>query len=155
MVKTGGSNCGQTWALLAFIPFSMLLLIIESVDANRGTLILKNTQGFPGSSVVKNQFSSVQFSHSVVSNSLWPHGLQHARPPCLLSTPELTQTHVHWIGDTIQPSHPLTPPSPSTFNLSQHQGLFKWVSSSHQVAKVLESQLQHQSFQWIFRTDFL
>ena len=69
--------------------------------------------------------------------------------------PELAQTHVHRIGDAIQPSHPLLSPSPSVFNLSQHQGLFQWVSSSHQVAKVLELQLQHQSFQWIFRTDFL
>jgi len=67
---------------------------------------------------------------------------------------ELAQTHVHWIGDIIQPSHPLSTPSPA-FNLSQHQGLFQWVSSSHQVAKVLKFQLQHQSFQWIFRTDFL
>ena len=57
--------------------------------------------------------------------------------------PEPTQTHVHWVSDAIQPSHPLLSPSPSTFNLSQHQGLFKWVSSSHQVAKVLEFQLQH------------
>ena len=63
--------------------------------------------------------------------------------------PVFTQTHVHWVGDAIQPSHPLSSPSPPTFNLSQHQGLFKWVSSSHQVAKVLEFQLQHQSFQWI------
>ena len=68
---------------------------------------------------------------------------------------EFTQTHVHWVGDEIQPSHPLSFPSPPTFNLSQHQGLFKWVSSKHQVVKVLEFQLQHQSFQWIFRTDFL
>ena len=69
--------------------------------------------------------------------------------------PEFTQTHVHWVGDAIQPSHPLLSPSPPAFNLSQHQGLFKWVSSSSQVAKVLEFQLQHQSFQWIFSTDFL
>ena len=69
--------------------------------------------------------------------------------------PEFTQTHVHWVGDAIQPSHPLSSPSPPSLNLSQHQGLFKWVSSSHQVPKVLEFQLQHQSFQWIFRTDFL
>ena len=68
---------------------------------------------------------------------------------------ELTQTHVHWIGDAIQSSHPLLSPSPPTFNISQHQGLFKWVSSLHQVAKGLEFQFQHQSFQWIFRTDFL
>ena len=68
--------------------------------------------------------------------------------------PELTQTHVHRVDDAIQPSHPLSSPSPLTFNLSQHQGLFKWVSSSHQVAKLLEFQLQHQSFQRIFRTCF-
>ena len=67
---------------------------------------------------------------------------------------ESTQTHVHWVGDAIQPSHPLSSPSPA-FDLSRHQGLFQWVSSLHQVAKVLELQLQHQSFQWIFRTDFL
>ena len=67
---------------------------------------------------------------------------------------ELTQTHFHWVSDAIQPSHTLSSPS-LTFNLFQHQSLFKWVSSSHQMAKVLEFQLQHQSFQWIFRTDFL
>ena len=69
--------------------------------------------------------------------------------------PELAQTHVYCVGEAIQPSHPLSSYSPPAFNLSQNQGLFKWVSSSHQVAKVLEFQLQHQSFQWIFRTDFL
>ena len=69
--------------------------------------------------------------------------------------PEFAQTHIHWVGDAIQPSHPLSSPSPLALNLSQHQGLFQWVSSSHQVAKVLELQLQHQSFQWIFRVDFL
>ena len=68
---------------------------------------------------------------------------------------EFTRTHVHWVGDAIQLSYPLLSSSPSAFNLSQHQGLFKWVSSSHQVAKELEFQLQHQSLQWIFRTDFL
>ena len=65
---------------------------------------------------------------------------------------EVAQTHAHWVGDTSKPSHPLSTTSPLAFNLSQHQGLFQWVSSSHQVAKVLEFQLQHQSFQWIFRT---
>ena len=68
--------------------------------------------------------------------------------------PEFTQTHVHWVGDAIQPSHPLWSPS-RAFNRSQHQGLFKWVSSSHQVAKVLKFQLQHLSFQWTPRTDLL
>ena len=69
--------------------------------------------------------------------------------------PEFTQTHGLRVSDAIQPSHPLSSPSPPTFNLSQHQSLFKWVSSLHQGAKVLEFQLQHQSFQWIFRTDLL
>ena len=67
--------------------------------------------------------------------------------------PEFTQTHVHWVGHPAISSSVAT--SPPTFNLSHHQGLFKWVSSSHQVAKVMEFQLQHQSFQWIFWTDFL
>ena len=65
--------------------------------------------------------------------------------------PEFAQTHVHWVGDGIQPSHPLTPPSPVALSLSQHQSLFKWVSSSYQVVKILELQLQHQSFRWIFK----
>ena len=69
--------------------------------------------------------------------------------------PELTQTHVHWIGVSIQPSHPLSSPSPQALNIPQHQALFQWVSSSHKVAKVLEFQLQHEFFQWIFRTGLL
>ena len=68
---------------------------------------------------------------------------------------ELAQTHVHRVSDVIQTSHPLSSPSPPAFSLSKHQGLFQRVSSSHQVAKVLEFQLQPQSFQWIFRADFL
>ena len=99
--------------------------------------------------------SSVQFSHSVISDSLRPHELQHARPPCPTPTPGAKQTHVHWVGDAIQPSHPLLSPSPPALNLSQHQSLFKWVSSSRKLAKVLEFQLQHQSFQLTPRTDFL
>ena len=78
--------------------------------------------------------SSVQFSCSVMSHSLRPHGLQHARPPVhhqLLV--EFTQTHVHWVGDAIQPSHPLSSPSPPAPHLSQHQGLFKWVSTLYSV----------------------
>ena len=72
-----------------------------------------------------------------------------------LSITNSTQSHVHWVGDAIQPSHPLSSPSPSAISLSQHQGLFKQVSSLHQVAKGLEFQLQHQSFQWTPRTDLL
>ena len=192
--------------------------------------------------------SSAQFSLSVISDSLWPHGLQHARLPCLSPTPgvysnscpwsqwcnptisssvvpfsscfqsfpasgsfqksqffssggqsigvsasasvlqmniqfssvsqscltlcdsmncstpglpvhhqlpESTQTHVHWVGDPIQPSHPLSSPSPPAQNPSPHQGLLQWLISSHEVAKVLEFQLQQQSFQWTPRTDLL
>ena len=99
--------------------------------------------------------SSVQFSHSVMSNSLWPMDCSTPGLPVYHQFPEPAQTHVHWVSDAIQPSQPLSSPSPSAFNLSQHQGLFKWVSSSHQEAKVLDFQLQPQSSPWIFRTDFL
>ena len=75
--------------------------------------------------------------------------------PVLHYLPEFSQTHVHWVGDAIQQSHPLLSSYPLALNLSQHRGPFQWVSSSHQVAKVLELQLQHQSFHWIFRTEFL
>ena len=97
------------------------------------------------------QFSSVTQS----CPALWDH-MNCSTPglPVHHQLPESTQTHVHWVGDAIQPSHPLSSPSPA-LNLSQHQGLFQWVSSSHQVAKVLESQLQHESFQWTPRTDLL
>ena len=90
---------------------------------------------------------SVQFSHSVVSDSLRPHESQHARPPCPSPTPRVHPTHVHRVGDAIQPSHPLSSPFPPAPNPSQHQSLFQRVNSSHEVAKVLEFQLQHQSFQ--------
>ena len=99
--------------------------------------------------------SSVEFSQSVESDSLQPHGLNTPGFPVHHQLPELTQTQVHQVDDAMQSSHPLVSPSPPAFNLSQHQGLFQQVSSSHQVAKILEFQLQHQSFQWIFRTDFL
>ena len=69
--------------------------------------------------------------------------------------PEFAQTHVHLDSDGIQLSHPMLPPSLSAFKLSQHHSIFQWVGSEHQVAKVLELQLQHKSFQWIFRVDFL
>ena len=90
------------------------------------------------------------FSRSVMSDPLRPHGLQQPGFPVHHQLPEPTQTHVHRVGDAIQPSHSLLSPSPPAFNLSQRQGLFQWVSSSHQVARVLEFQLQLQSFQWIF-----
>ena len=83
--------------------------------------------------------------------------MNHSTPglPVHHRLPEFTQTHVHWVGDAIQPSHPLSFPSPPAPNPSQHQGFFQWVNSLHEVAKVLEFQLQHQSFQWTLRTDLL
>ena len=83
--------------------------------------------------------------------TLWTEACQAS--PVLHHLLEFAQTHVHWVSDAIQPSHPLLPPLPPALNLSQHQDLFQWVGSSHQVAKVLE--LQHQSLQWILRVDFL
>ena len=82
--------------------------------------------------------------------------MNHSRPGLPVHhRPESTQTHVHWVSDAIQPSHPLSSSSPPALNLYQHQGLFQRVSSSHQVAKILEFQLQHPSFQWSPRTDLL
>ena len=95
----------------------------------------------------------VQFSCSVVSCN--PMDCSTRGLPVHHQHLEFTQTHVHRVGDAIQPSHPLSSPSPATFNLSKHQNLFKWLSSSNQVAKVWEFQLQNQSFQWIFRTALL
>ena len=96
---------------------------------------------------------SVHFSHSIMSNSLRPHGLQHARLPCPSPTPRVYPNSCPLVSDAIQTPHPLSFPSPPALNLSQNWDLFKWVSSLHQVAKVLEFQLQHQSFLWTLRAD--
>ena len=101
-------------------------------------------------SILKDQFSSLQSLSSVwlcnpMDWSMPGFPVHHL--------PELALTHVHWVSDAIQPSHPLSSHFPPTFNLSKHQCLFQWVSSSHQMTKVLE--LQHQSFQLIVRVDFL
>ena len=81
-------------------------------------------------------------SHSVVSNSLWSHGLQHSRPTCPSASLVVCQVHVHCISDAIQPSDPLMPSSPSALNPSQHQGIFQSVGCSHQVTKIMEVQRQ-------------
>ena len=99
--------------------------------------------------------SSVQFSHSVMSDSLWPHESQHSSLPVYHHLPEFTQTHVYQVSDAIQPSHSLSSPSPPAINPSQHHSLFQWVNSSHEVAKVLEFQLQHHSLQRNPRADLL
>ena len=101
--------------------------------------------------VIWTPLSSVQFSRSVVSNSLQCHESQHARPPCPSPTPRVYPNPCpssRWCHQAISSS--VVP-----FSSCPHQGLFQWVNSSHQVAKVLEFQLQHQSFQWTPRTDLL
>ena len=98
-------------------------------------------------------FSSVPFRRSVMYDPLPPYCCRMTSFPLHHVLPELAQTHVHRVGNAIQPSHPLSSPSPPAFNISQHQGLFQWVSCSYQMAKVLE--FQHQSFKLIFRTDLL
>ena len=99
---------------------------------------------------------SVQFSSLTQSCLTLCDPMNHSTPslPVHHQLPESIQTHVHQVGDAMQAAHPLLSPSPA-LNLSQHQGLFQWVSSSHQVAKVMQFQLQHQSFQWTPRTDLL
>ena len=127
--------------------------ITEDGDCSHANKQTNKQKGFVLGREAMTNVSS--FSHSVVSNSLWPHGLKHARLPCPSPTPGACSNSCPSSQWPIQPSHPLSSPFPPTVNLSQHQSLFQWVSSLHQVAKVLEFQLQHQSFQWIFRTDFL
>ena len=101
-------------------------------------------------------FFKLQFNSVTQSCLTLCDPMNHSMPglPVHHQLPESTQTHVQWVGDAIQPSHSLSSHSPPVLNLSQHQGLFKWVSSSHQVSKVLEFQVQHKAFKWIFRTNF-
>ena len=100
---------------------------------------------------------SVQFSSVTQLCPTLCNPMNHSTPglPVHHQLPEFTQTLVHQVGDAIQPSHPLSSPSPPAPSPSQHQGLFQWVNSSHEVAQVLKFQLQHQSFQWTPRTDLL
>ena len=105
----------------------------------------------------KSPTASVQFSSVTQSCLILSNPMNHSTPglPVHHQLPEFTQTHVHRVGDAVQPSHPLSSPSPPSPNPSQHQGLFQWVNSSHEVAKVLEFQLQYQSFRWTPRTGLL
>ena len=143
------------FSVLFILPQSCLLfLLFMSVYVSQrscsGNLFLTAHRSlFKRGSV---QFSSVPQSCLTLCDSM-----NRSTPglPVHHQLPELTQTHVHRVGDAIQPFHPLSSPSPPAPNPSQHQGLFQWVNSSHQLAKVLEFQLQHQSFQWTPRTDLL
>ena len=117
-----------------------------------GTQNPKMTDLEDGAYLVSIQFSSVPHSCPTLCD---PMDCSTPGFPVPQYLPEFAQIHVHWVGDATQPSHPLLPPSPPALSLSQHQGLFRWVDSSHQVSEVLELQLQRQSFQWICRVEFL
>ena len=135
------------------LMYTRLLLERYYLGEKKNSIILPIVQmrtiGPEGSLV---QFSSVAQSCPALCD---PMDCSTPGFPVHHQLPELTQTHVHRVGDTIQPSHPLLSLYLPAFYLSQHQGLLQWVSSLHQVAKESELQLQHQSFQWIFMTDFL
>ena len=118
----------------------------------KSLLLLLNSYNYTYVSSTSIQFSSVTQSCLTLCNHM---DCSIPDLPVHHQLPELAQTHVHGAGDASQPSHPPLSPSPPAFNLAQHQGLFQWVSSSYQVAKGLKFQLQHQSFQWIFRIHFL
>ena len=141
------------WPEIMHSAKGKLIFISEHINSSLVNVYLNmsiSLQRFPINLTI--QFSSVTQS----CPTLW-YPMNHSTQgfPVHHQLPEFTQTHVHRVSDAIQPSHPLSSPSPPAFHLSQHQDLFRWISSSHQVAKVLEFQLQHQSFQWVFRTDFL
>ena len=150
------------WRILSSVQMFRSIVLVESgspveykVDKVRGRQEKKKKGSIKGENLrlyYLSQFSSVAQS----CPTLWdPMDCSTPGLPVHHQLPEITPTHVHRVGDAIQLFHPLSSPSPPAFNLSQHQGLFQWVSSSHQVAKVLEFQLQHQSFQWTLRTDLL
>ena len=129
--------------------FLHLTYSTEHNACKHGSYMFLQTAGFPF--LWQNQFSSVTPLCPTPCN---PTNLRMPGLPVHHQLQESTQTHVHWVGDAIQPFNPLLSPSPPVLNLSQHQSLFKWISSWHQVAKVLEFHL-HQSFQWTPRTDLL
>ena len=141
---------------------SCLRILTKSIDYLQKTgqwiFVLRESTFFScDRKKLRGRHSSVQFSSVAHSCPTLCDPMNRSTPglPVHHQLPEFTQTLVHWVGDAIQPSHPLSSLSPPALNLSQHQGLFEWVSSWHQVAKVLEFQLQHQSLQWTPRTDLL
>ena len=127
----------------------LFVFLRSAYHLNNNFESLSNTQTFP--------FSLIQFSSVTQSCPTLFDPMNRSMPglPFHHQLPEFNQTHVHRVGDAIQPSHPGSSPSPPAPSPSQHQSLFQWVTSSHQVTKVLELQLQHQSFQRTPRTDLL
>ena len=141
------SVCGVCFSLNLNQSISFLFMFYWRIIALQNFVVFCHT-----STWISHQFSSVTQLGLTLCD---PIDCSTPGLPVHHQLPESTQNHVHWVGDAIQPSHPLSFPSPPALNRSQHQGLFKWVSSSHQVAKVLELQLQNQSYQRTPRTDLL
>ena len=153
-LNPGLSHCRQTftiWATREVITNKHLSLTASPGEGDLMRLFCYTAGKFSVCFWIL-QFSSVAQSCSTLCN---PMNRSTPGLPVHHQLPEFTQTHVHHVGDAIQPSHPLSSPSPPAPNPSQHQGLFQWVNSSHEVAKVLEFQPQHQSFQWTPRTGLL
>ena len=148
-------------ALLLCIYQSPILHLIKYVcfvlstqKANECVLFVLLFFLFTSMQAAHKNWASVQFSSLAQSCPALcdPMNRSTLGLPIHHQLPEFNQTHVHWVSDAIQPSHPLSSLSPPSLNPSHHQGLFQWVNSSQEVDKVLEFQLQHQSFQWIPRT---
>ena len=141
----------RAWIITAQPWENSNILLIWNISKQQGLyqILLLKYNICPMHSEVSH-FSSVAQSCLTLCN---PMNCSTPGLPVHHQLPESTQTHVHWVGDAIQPSHLLLSPSPPAPNPSQHQNLFQWVNSSHEVVKVLEFQLQHQSFQWTPRTD--
>ena len=140
----------NTW--LGELRFSLKISGLLILWMKGKTKIITKTQKRP-----QHQIHSVQFSLVTQLCLTLCDPMNRSTPglPVHHQLPEFTQTHDHRVSDAIQSSHPLSSPSPPAPNPSQHQGLFQWVNSSHEVAKVLDFQLQHQSFQWTPRADLL
>ena len=143
--------------LLSFSPVSLTLLEMICYCEHNADWRWRKGLGVQTSiadiTLLHTPIGSVQLLN--VSDSLQPHKLQHARLPSPSSAPGAHSNLCPLSWWCHPPLHPLSSPSPPAFNLFQQQGLFKWVSSLYQMAKVLKPQLQCQSFQWLFRTDFL
>ena len=135
--------CWHSACFSKYFFFPIIITLFSSLNSEPDYKVRKNTETATVFSIIHSySYSSVAQSCLTLCD---PMDWSMPGIPVHHQLPEFTQTHVHQVGDAIQPSHPLSAPSPPAFNLSQDQGLFKWASSSHQVAKVLEFQLQHQS----------
>ena len=145
LLSMGSRRVGHDWSDLVATAVIFIKRYINRSSVNKKIIIVYDV-------LIELQFSSVTQSCLTLCD---PMNRSTPGLPVHHQLSEFTQTHVHRVSDAIQSSHPLSSASPPALNLSQHQGLFKWVSSLHQLAKVLEFQLQHQSFQWTPRTDLL